>query len=162
MKKKPVDRVDIQIINRLQKNANITNKDLSKEIDLSAGPTLVRVQNLWKRRILSVYQAKVNYLYFKYSYKAVAIITISDNTRLTFTSNIAEKREVIYCAELEKKSSVVTSVRYLVIFMAKSKEHLKDCIVLINRNVDVHDIEITSVTKVLKDNPLELSEEDIM
>lgn len=161
MKKKPVDRVDIQIINSLQTNANITNRALASEIGLSPGPTLVRVQNLWKRRIFSNYQAQVDYSYFKFQYKAVAIITIATESEQVFVSNSQRQREIIYCAQLEKKASVVTSARYLVIAMTKSEEHFEDCIVLLNRGVKVHDIETVSVTKIVKDKPLELAEEDI-
>lgn len=161
MRKKPVDAIDIQIINRLQRDANVTNKALSEEIGLSQGPTLIRVQNLWKNRVLVNYKATVDYPRFKFTHKTISVVSLDKDSVQQFLNNVQNTREIIFCAELEKSSRVVSSLKFLVALMSKGEEHMHECIVRLTRGVSVHDVETTSMTKICKDQPLELSVEDI-
>jgi DNA-binding Lrp family transcriptional regulator len=66
MRKKDIDLVDIQILQLLSHDANITNKDLAEKIGLSPGPTLVRVQNLIQKQAIHRYRIEINPRYFGY------------------------------------------------------------------------------------------------
>jgi len=55
-----LDRIDKKILFHLQKNARITNAQLSKEIGLSPAPTLERVKKLETLGLIDGYHAKVN------------------------------------------------------------------------------------------------------
>lgn len=55
-----LDKIDKNILEILQKNGNITNSQLSKEIGLSPAPTLERVKKLEQSNILKSYHAKLN------------------------------------------------------------------------------------------------------
>ena len=55
-----LDVIDLKILRVLQENSKITNIELSKQIGLSAAPTLGRVQKLEKQGLISSYHAKVN------------------------------------------------------------------------------------------------------
>jgi DNA-binding Lrp family transcriptional regulator len=161
MKKRPVDDIDIYILNRLSRDANVTNLELASEIGLSQGPTLVRVQNLWKRGILTNYQAKINYSYFKFNLKYALIISIHPDGITKFISKIHKEREIIYCSELEKKNSAVDNTRFLVIFVTKSPENLEEFFVGIKKDMHVYDVDVAGVSKVVKDENLVLTNEDI-
>lgn len=55
-----LDKVDRKILEILQKNAKITNAQLSKEIGLSPAPTLERVKKLETSGVIDSYHAKLN------------------------------------------------------------------------------------------------------
>lgn len=55
-----LDQTDRRILDILQKQAKITNAQLSKEIDLSPAPTLERVKKLENSGIIESYHAKLN------------------------------------------------------------------------------------------------------
>ncbi|MGB3618618.1 MAG: Lrp/AsnC family transcriptional regulator [Catalinimonas sp.] len=54
------DQIDRKILQILQKNAKITNAQLSKEIGLSPAPTLERVKKLENSGVIMSYHAKLN------------------------------------------------------------------------------------------------------
>lgn len=159
MRKRTVDSIDALILNRLSKDANITNKQLSEEIGLSAGATLVRVQNLWKNKIFKNYQASIAYDFFKFKYNVVALMTISPSFSAVFRSNISKQREVIYASKLSKEN-FVTSERYFLHIMCKSKEHLDECLSKIKKNVPVHSLEISEIEDIIKDEALQINAEE--
>jgi DNA-binding Lrp family transcriptional regulator len=60
MKSIKLDKIDRDILDRLQKNSNITNAQLAKEIGLSPAPTLERVNKLENAGILKSYHAVID------------------------------------------------------------------------------------------------------
>lgn len=55
-----LDQIDRKILDILQKNAKITNAQLSKEIGLSPAPTLERVKKLEQTGIIQSYHARLD------------------------------------------------------------------------------------------------------
>jgi DNA-binding Lrp family transcriptional regulator len=55
-----LDKIDLKILQILQKNSKITNLDLSKKIGLSPAPTLERVKKLESINVIESYHAKVS------------------------------------------------------------------------------------------------------
>ena len=55
-----LDRIDRNILDILQRNAKITNAQLSKEVGLSPAPTLERVKKLEQSGVIDSYHAKLN------------------------------------------------------------------------------------------------------
>ena len=121
MKKKQVDEIDLVIINYLQNNARLTNRALAKTIGLSPGPTLVRVQNLWKRRLLTFCRAQVNHAAFRFNLKAVLIVSVPDEGSNRFIGNMKSTREVMTWWELSRKAPIVKSRRFLATLYAKNQ-----------------------------------------
>ena len=160
MKKKVVDYVDLQIINILQKNANITNKELSERIGISPPPTLVRVQNLWKRKILSHYQAKVDPSFFKYNHTMIVIVSIHTSHKDLFISNVKKQKEVIYCANIKDKS-IGTSLKYYLIFKTKSKDDFEECLHSLLKDAQGINVDYSEIEEIIKDEPLTYTSEDI-
>ncbi len=160
MKKKVVDFIDLQIINTLQKDASLTNKELAEKIGMSAPPILIRVQNLWKRKIISSYQAKVAPSYFKYNHIVTATITVAKKQNKLFLNNLDDQREAVYCARL-KSTKGNDNVQYLVILLTKSPDHYKECIESLLKNNRVSIVEHSEIEKVIKDQPLKYTADDL-
>lgn len=55
-----IDHIDKLILEKLQKNAKITNAQLSKEVGLSPAPTLERVKKLEAQGLIKSYHAKLD------------------------------------------------------------------------------------------------------
>ncbi len=55
-----LDRIDIQILDELQKNGRITNVELSELVHLSPSPCLMRVKKLQKMGYITGYGAQIN------------------------------------------------------------------------------------------------------
>jgi len=60
MKNIKLDSIDRKILELLQKNSNITNAQLAKEIGLSPAPTLERVNKLEQSGVIKSYHAKID------------------------------------------------------------------------------------------------------
>ncbi len=56
-KNKALDRIDLIILDVLQKNGRISNSELSKKVNLSASPCLERVKRLEKDGYIERYGA---------------------------------------------------------------------------------------------------------
>ncbi len=67
MKKKDIDRIDLQILSILQKDAAVTNRELAQLIGLSPPPTLARVNALRAKGVIKKYIIKVDYNYLRYA-----------------------------------------------------------------------------------------------
>ncbi len=57
---KSLDRIDLNILNELQRNARITNTELAQTVGLSATPCSERVKSLERRGFIESYGAKLN------------------------------------------------------------------------------------------------------
>ncbi len=58
--KKPIDRIDRNILAQLQKDGRLSNVELSKRVGLSPTPCLERVKRLEKDKYITGYQAILN------------------------------------------------------------------------------------------------------
>jgi len=68
MRKKDIDKVDLQILSILEKSAAITNKDLAENLGLSAPPTLHRVNTLREKGIITNYSVNIDYTKLKFTH----------------------------------------------------------------------------------------------
>ena len=59
-KKKGLDRLDLSILNELQKDGRISYVDLADKVGLSSTPCIERVKRLEKEGYIEGYQAKLN------------------------------------------------------------------------------------------------------
>lgn len=59
-KPKVLDRIDLAILDTLQKNARISNVDLAQQVNLSASPCLDRVKRLEQDGYIERYGAFLN------------------------------------------------------------------------------------------------------
>jgi DNA-binding Lrp family transcriptional regulator len=125
MKKKTIDLQDIGILNILLEHAELNNKELSKKIGLSEGPTLVRVQNLWNRGILRSCGAIINYRYFGYDKFYCIRIEVDDFDAPQFKQRLLQSRYIIFLIEMDASTDIVMRV-YVGVCQTKNLKTAKD------------------------------------
>jgi DNA-binding Lrp family transcriptional regulator len=108
MKKKAVDLQDISILNILMKNAGITNKALAQKLNLSEGPTLVRLQPLWERGIIESYMAKLNYPYFGYDSHFCLRVSVLEMDSQELMTRLRNSRYVVHFFCLDTPTDFLT------------------------------------------------------
>lgn len=95
-----IDSVDRNIIEVLQQEGRIANKELSERIGLTTTPTLERVRRLERQGIIEGYAAKVNKDSVGRGFTAFVKVTLKVhqlNLLEEFTSAIQEIPEILAC-----------------------------------------------------------------
>jgi Lrp/AsnC family transcriptional regulator, leucine-responsive regulatory protein len=95
-----LNKMDIHILNEIQKNARISNLQLANKIGLSPSPCLRRVKQLEEAGFIDAYVARLNEQ--KLKLKLVALIQISMDRHTperfeNFESIVKEYDEVLEC-----------------------------------------------------------------
>nr|WP_319391215.1 winged helix-turn-helix transcriptional regulator [uncultured Cohaesibacter sp.] len=102
-KSSKLDRIDLHILDELQKNARITNKALSEIVGLSPSPCLQRVKRLEDIGLISGYLGLINLEALCRHVTVVATITIRDHDHSifsTFEKAISELPDVVECLKM--------------------------------------------------------------
>jgi len=100
MAKVKLDKIDLQILKKLQENGKITNLQLSEEIGLSPAPTLERVRKLEAAKIITGYHAVVDERALGISIKAFIQISLGRqavNFISEFKKKVDEINEIVDC-----------------------------------------------------------------
>ncbi len=95
-----LSRIDLTILNEVQKNARITNLELSEKVGLSPSPCLRRVKQLEEAGFIDEYVARLNQK--KVNLKLMALIQISMDKHTPerfehFENTIKDYAEVLEC-----------------------------------------------------------------
>jgi Lrp/AsnC family leucine-responsive transcriptional regulator len=110
IKEKPLDRIDITILDSLQKNGRISNVELAKTVNLSASPCLDRVKKLESEGFIEGYQANLNAGRLKYGMSAFIQVTLDRTTGDVFNHF---KEEVVKIKEVAECHMVAGGFDYL-------------------------------------------------
>lgn len=108
-----LDKVDRKILEILQKNAKITNAQLSKEIGLSPAPTLERVKKLETSGVIDSYHAKLNTAKVGLGISTFVQIKLTGHDKAsirTFIDAIHKIDEVIECHHVTGSSDFILKV----------------------------------------------------
>lgn len=95
-----VDKFDLEILNQLQRNSNITNKELSERVNLSPTPVYERVKKLEKNGYIKKYVAILNAQALDLELIVFCNITLKQHTKTIgnqFVRDIKALREVTEC-----------------------------------------------------------------
>ncbi|SMO45179.1 Lrp/AsnC family transcriptional regulator [Gracilimonas mengyeensis] len=95
-----LDRTDRKIIQLLQKEGRLSNKELAERIGLTTTPTLERVRRLEREGIIEGYGARVNKEAIGRGFVAMVSVTLKVhqlNLLEEFTSAIQEIPEILAC-----------------------------------------------------------------
>jgi len=99
-KSRTLDRIDLTILNTLQKDGRISNTDLAKKVNLSASPCLERVRRLENDGYIERYGAFLNASKLKYGMSAFIQITLDRTTGDVFNQfreEVVKIKEVAEC-----------------------------------------------------------------
>ncbi len=83
-KQRQLDRIDLTILDCLQKDARVSNVNLAKKVNLSASPCLDRVKRLESEGYIERYGAKLNASKLKFGMSAFIQITLDRTTSAIF------------------------------------------------------------------------------
>ena len=128
-----LDRIDINILVQLQKNAKLTNVELAQHIGLSPSPCLQRVKRLETAGYISGYGARIDLSKLAETITVFTEVTLADHRRedfVKFESSIRNVDELMEC------HLVSGGYDYLLRFIARGVEHYQQVIEnLIDRNI---------------------------
>lgn len=95
-----LDRIDLSILDVLQKDGRISNIELAKKVNLSASPCLDRVRRLEHEGYIERYGAFLNANKLKYGMSAFIQVTLDRTTADVFNQfklEVVKIREVAEC-----------------------------------------------------------------
>lgn len=81
----PITEKDKAILQVLQSNADITNADLAKQVELSPSATLTRVRNLKTQKIIRGIHAKLNADKLGFNFHVFVYIRLSNQVKETLS-----------------------------------------------------------------------------
>jgi Lrp/AsnC family transcriptional regulator, leucine-responsive regulatory protein len=84
MKNKALDRIDISILDTLQRDGRIANVDLAKKVNLSASPCIDRVKRLEKEGYIDGFGARLNAAKLGFGTAAFIQVTLDRTTSEVF------------------------------------------------------------------------------
>ncbi|APG94076.1 Lrp/AsnC family transcriptional regulator [Sinorhizobium americanum] len=95
-----LDRIDIKILNALQKNGRMTNVELSEIVNLSPSPCLMRVKKLQTEGYIEGYSARINIGKLGETLTVFTEITLKNHRQIDFArflATIEKVDQVIEC-----------------------------------------------------------------
>jgi Lrp/AsnC family leucine-responsive transcriptional regulator len=99
-KTRTLDRIDLTILDTLQKDGRISNSDLAKKVHLSASPCLERVKRLESDGYIEGYSANLKASKLKYGMSAFIQVTLERTTGDIFNRfrhEVVKIKEVAEC-----------------------------------------------------------------
>ena len=108
-----MDKIDKKILEILQRNAKITNAQLSKEIGLSPAPTLERVRKLESKGIISGYNAKLDMSKIGLGVSTFVMVTLKEQNKknlVSFLDKIKDVNNVIECHHITGSADFILKV----------------------------------------------------
>lgn len=124
-RKKEIDAKDIDLLNIVRKDANISNKALADKLELSPPPTHQRHTNLVKRDYIQSYQAKINLLKLGYSYMSLVAISVAEPNYkdMCLALKLCDVAKSVYTIPANQYH---TRIRVIVMAVAKSEKEFVD------------------------------------
>lgn len=127
-RKKEIDQKDIEILNVIQEDASITNRDLAEKVGLTAGPTLVRTQNLEKNGYVSKeHHKKVNWTKLGFTHQSFVRVSLMKTHADKFKKVMKAMNGVFAMYELKRENDGLgNSVYFSIICVFRSEEEFTD------------------------------------
>ncbi|NUQ26701.1 MAG: Lrp/AsnC family transcriptional regulator [Saprospiraceae bacterium] len=97
---KPLDPTDLRILNLLQEDAHLTNKEIAAELGLTTTPVFERVKRLEDEGYIHKYVALVDRSKLDYTLAAFCNVQLKEHARSylkQFEDEVRSLREVIEC-----------------------------------------------------------------
>jgi len=95
-----IDEIDLRILNILQLNAKLTNKEIAQKVNLSSTPVFERIKKLEKEGYIEKYVAILNAEILGKSLTVFCNITLKEHTKKIgnqFVKDITSLHEVTEC-----------------------------------------------------------------
>ena len=100
-KSRPLDKIDLSILDALQRNSRISNVNLAKAVNLSASPCLDRVKRLEAEGYIERYGAKLSATKLNFGLTAYVEVTLDKSTSDVFDSFARDVQNIKQIAECD-------------------------------------------------------------
>ena len=100
-KVRTLDKIDLSILDVLQRNSRISNVNLAKEVSLSASPCLERVKRLENEGYIERYGAILNAKKLKFGLTAYVEVTLDKSTSEVFDNFAKDVQKIKQVAECD-------------------------------------------------------------
>ena len=107
-----MDKIDLKIIELLQKNARFPLKHLAEEVFLSTPAVSSRIEKLQEAGIITGYTANINPIKLGYNIKAFINLVVSPKQKTDFYPFIKSCPNVLECNCVTGKYSMLIKVAY--------------------------------------------------
>jgi len=97
MKEVELDKIDLKILEILQKNARKTRKEIAAEVFMSPPAVAARIERLEERGIVVAYRAQIDYLTLGYHIKAFINVGVEPLDKKEFYAYIRKCKNVVEC-----------------------------------------------------------------
>lgn len=164
MPKRQLDHSDILILNILQKEADISNKDLSRRIALSTSTTFKRVNRLKKAGLLPFAGYRLNRSLLGYSQSLfLRIFIVKDHDLAERFNKVLSNDPKVETAIITNSNQSLGNISYRIVLTLKSDDDFNDWIKNLH---DKHQIpaivEKEEIVSILKHaDPIKLSYQDL-
>ena len=113
MKSAKLDKIDMRILQILQKDGRITNQNLAEQVNLSPSSCLQRVRRLEKADVIASYQAHLNLASIARHIICMATVSVKNHTQEEFNAFetlIKSIPEVVECYMVSGESDFLMKI----------------------------------------------------
>lgn len=148
MNEMQLDRIDLEILDYLQKNSRMTNADLARELGMAPSGVLERVRKLEQKGALMQYTARVNPEAVSQSLLAFIFIKVADGLGCDETDKLLAEIEAI-----QEVHHITGDDCYLVKIRVSSSSELMHFMKTSLRNIpNIVSTKTTIVLETVKEN----------
>lgn len=108
-----LDAIDKKILQKLQKNSKITNKELSNSLNLSVTAIFERIKRLERNKVISGYVALLHPVHVDKSFMVFCQIKLVQHTKgnvMQFEADVSKLREVLECYHVSGEYDYILKV----------------------------------------------------
>jgi DNA-binding Lrp family transcriptional regulator len=151
MKKPKLDRTDLKILQKLQKEGRITNVELAQHAGISAPPCLRRMRTLENTGVIQSYYAKINPVSMGYGVSVFAQVKLNSQNE----NQIKEFERALQEWRLVREAYLVTGdMDYLLKVVSTNWESYQEFLTnQLTAHPTVVSVKTASVIKMSKDVP---------
>lgn len=121
-----LDRIDCAILDALQKNARLSNKELAAKVHLAPSSCLTRVRKLTETRVLQGFHAEVNPVALGVGLQAIISVRLARHSRDKFRSLYAHINRLTEVLQVFHVSGVNDLLLHVAV---RDVTHLRDLVV---------------------------------
>ena len=121
-----LDRIDFAILDALQKNARLSNKELAAKIGLAPSSCFARVRKLTNSKVLEGFHAEVNPAVLGLDLQAIIAVRLSRHSRAKFRSLYEHIRHLAKILQVFHVSGVNDLLLHVAV---RDVAHLRDLVV---------------------------------
>jgi DNA-binding Lrp family transcriptional regulator len=143
-----LDRIDCGIVDALQLDARLSNKELAAKVGLAPSSCLERVRRLEKRGVLQGFRAEVDAKALGINLQALAAVRLSQHKSASFEGFLEHARQL---RETVAVYQVAGPDDFLIHVAVRDTEHLRDLVLdHISAHDDVVHIETSLIFKAVR------------